>query len=183
MPQEWQGALQILGFTSFWSTLFFLAAYLGLIICTWGICDKKRQPELFLSGAFLFWAFALFGGDPVFIGAQSIIGIASFLRIMKTPRSPYITLFCTFIIVTSMLARGDFNSVLQIFGAGATLGLAFGMVLTPRLWGNIFFAVGGGLMIYYAHLVGSLPFFLLNIPFTATALWEINKAIRTQNRP
>lgn len=170
MYQEWQA---LLGFTSFWSTVFNLLAYLALVISTWGILDKKRQPYLFLAGTTMLGLFAFFGGNPIFMGAQSVVITASLMRVMKTPDSWTLTAAIATLILTSVARGGHINSVVALAGIAALLGLTLGVVFSPGISGNLFFVVGGGFMMYYSYLVWSLPFLVFNIPFVAAALWEI----------
>lgn len=169
MSQEWQ---TLLGFTSFWNTVFNLFAYLALVISTWGILDKKRQSYLFLAGTTMLGLFAFFGGNPIFMGAQSVVIMASLMRVMNTPDSWKLTTAIAILILTGVARNGDINSV-ALVGVAALLGLTLGVVFSPGIYGNLFFVVGGGLMVYYSYLVWSLPFLLFNIPFIAAALWEI----------
>lgn len=170
MSQEWQ---TLLGFTSFWSTIFNALAYTGLLTSTWGILDKKRQPYLFLTGVTLLCVFAVFGGNPIFMGAQSIVLMASLMRVLHTPDSWKLTVTITLLVFANMARRGDLDSGVALLGATALLGLTFGVVFSPAISGNIFFVIGGVFMAYYSYLVWSPPFLLLNIPFTLAALWEI----------
>lgn len=174
MSQEWQ---TLLGFTSFWSTVFNMLAYAELLVSTWGILDKKRQPYLFLAGTTLLGLFAFFGGNPIFMGAQSVIIMASLMRVMKTPNSWKLTAAIAILILTGVYRRGDVNSAVALVGIIALLGLTLGVVFSPGVSGNIFFIVGGGFMIYYSYLVWSLPFLVFNIPFVTAALWEITAHI------
>ncbi len=173
MPQDWQALLNTLGFTTFWNTVFHALAYFGLIISTRGILDKKRQAWLFLIGVTLLWSFAVYMNNPVFVAAQTIIAVASLMRVLVAPGAPVVISFLTVLIFMSALRRGDFEETHNLSGALALLGLAFGVVFAPRLSGNILFTFGGALMAYYSYSVWSLPFFLLNIPFTLAAIWEI----------
>ncbi|MBI2640281.1 MAG: hypothetical protein HYW91_00120 [Candidatus Sungbacteria bacterium] len=170
MSHDWQ---TLLGFTSFWSAAFNTLAYIGLLVSTWGILDKKRQPYLFLTGVMLLWAFAVFVGNPIFMGAQSIVLAASLMRVLNTPDSWKLTAAIAVLILVNMARRGDLSSEMAILGLTALLGLTFGVVFSPGIYGNISFVAGGGFMAYYSYLVWSLPFLLLNIPFTLAALWEI----------
>lgn len=175
MPQDWQAFMNTLGFISFWSTIFHLLAYMGLLISTWGILDKRRQPYLFFIGVSLLWSFAVFVNNPVFVAAQIIIAVASLMRVLAVNDAPKVISFLTALIVIGALRRGDFDEPSVLPGVLAVLGLAFGVVFAPRIAGSILFALGGSLMAYYSYMEWFLPFFLLNIPFTLAALWEIGK--------
>lgn len=174
MSQDWQ---TLLGFTSFWSTVFNVLAYTGLLTSTWGILDKKRQPYLFLAGTTLLGLFAFFGGNPIFMGSQSIVIMASLMRVMKTPDSWKLTAAIAILILTGVARSGDINSAVALVGVIALLGLTLGVIFSPGIYGSLSFTVGGGFMVYYSYLVWSLPFLLFNIPFIAAALWEVTAHI------
>lgn len=183
MPQDWQAVLNTLGFISLWSTVFHSLAYAGLIICTRGIVDKKRQAWLFLFGVSLLLSFALYGGDPIFIGAQSIIALASLMRVRGVQDAPLITFAVAILTFADLFINGHLNSGVQQLGSAAMLGLAFGVALVPKTGGNALLAIGGSLMTYYAYLVWSLPFLVLNIPFTIAALVELERArVRSEQK-
>ncbi|QQG44929.1 MAG: hypothetical protein HYW89_02880 [Candidatus Sungiibacteriota bacterium] len=178
MP-NWQA---VLGFTSLWSAVFNLLAYTGLLVLTWGILDKKRQAWLFLIGGIMLWSFAVFGGDPIFIGGQTIILVASFMGARKNPDSAATVIFFAILTILSMYSGGSIDSQLRWLGVAAIVGLGLGIPFAQTTLGNTFFTTGGVLMAFYAYRVGSLPFLALNIIFTIATLWEIWKCMRISNQ-
>lgn len=155
--------------------IYNITAYLGLLIFTVGILYKTRQAQLFFTGGIMIWAYAIYGGNPVFVGAQSIMLIASFMRLRKVGDGAAITTFLTAIILATMYFRGDIDSPLRWLGVIAAIGLALGVAFAQKLSGNALFLVGGILMAWYARIVGSPPFFWLNVIFSIAVLWEIYK--------
>lgn len=164
-----------------WEVLFYTLAYSGLLIFTIGIIWKPYQALLFFIGGLLLWTFANWTKNQIFVGAQSIMLVASFMRLFGFTDIPLVTpaviTFLTAVVLTNMLVRRDFsiNSPQHLIGVGATLGLILGVVFAQTLYGNILFAIGGGLMVWYAETVGSTPFVTLNIIFPSSVLWEIGK--------
>ena len=177
IPHDWQTFVSTLGFISFWSTVFNLLAYVGLLIFTAGILYKPRQAQLFFCGGLMVWAFAVYGGNPIFVGAQTIMLLASFMRLRKVSDAAAITVFLTAIILTSMYFRGDIGSLLLWLGAIAAICLAVGVALAQRLPGNLLFTAGGILMGWFAYIVNSPPFLVLNVIFTIAVLYEIGKSL------
>lgn len=177
MPHDWQALVSTLGFTSFWSTIFNLLAYLGLLTFTTGILYKSRQANLFFAGGVMVWAFAVYSGNPIFVGAQTIMLLASFMRLRKVIDSAAITVFLTAVILISMYFRGDIDSPLLWLGAIAAVGLAVGVAFAQRLPGNLLFTAGGILMGLFAYIVNSPPFFVLNVIFTIAVLYEISRSL------
>lgn len=175
--------LAILGFTSFWSTIFSISAYLGLLVFTWGIVDKERQAMLFLVGGMMVWAFAVYGGNPIFIGTQTAMLVGSFMRVLGTEGFSKILILLTALIFTNMFFQGQINSSLQWTGALGAVGLILGVAFAQTLHGNIFFTIGGILMALFAYMVWSLPFLTLNILFTLAVLGEIFEGLFSRSRP
>ncbi len=176
VPHDWQTLINILGLTSFWSTVFNLSAYLGLLTFTAGILYKPRQAHLFFVGGLMVWALAVYGGNPIFVGAQTVMLLASFMRLRKVPDAAATTVFLTAVILISMYFRGDIDSSLRWLGALAAIGLAVGVAFAGRLSGNLLFAAGGILMGWFAYIVNSPPFFVLNVIFTIAVLYEVGKS-------
>lgn len=177
MPQDWQ---ILLGFTSFWNTTFSLLAYLGLIIFMIGISWKRRQAELFLLGGLMLWSFAIYGKNPIFIAAQTLMAAASFMRLKKVVEARAIDIFLTTLFVVGMLSLGLIDSPLRWLGLTAALGLVLGVAFAQTVPGNLLFTAGGILMALFAYLVWSLPFLALNILFTLVVLTELGRQIFSQ---
>lgn len=173
MPQDLQALWNTLEFTSSLNTFFNLLAYFGLLIFTWGIIDKKRQAPIFLGSGIMVWSYAIFGQNPIFVATQSVMTVASFMRVRKVEDAPTVITFLTTLTFIGVLFLGLIDSNLQLLGLLAGLGLTLGVPLAQRLSGNLFFTVGGILMAWYAYLVWSLPFLVLNIIFTAAVIWEL----------
>lgn len=162
--------------------IFNLLAYIGLLTFTWGILDKKRQPWLFLIGGLMVWAFAVYGGNPIFVNAQTVMAVASFMRVLETKDAPKITIFLTALMLAILYFHGDINSLLNTLGVCAIIGLVLGVAFAQKLSGNLFFTAGGILMALYAYTLWSPPFLILNILFTLAVLWEIFKYFLVKNR-
>lgn len=173
MPQDLQALWNTLGFTSPLNTFFNLLAYVGLLIFTLGILNKKHQAQLFFWSGIMVWSFAIFGQNPIFVCTQSVMLCASFMRVKKVKDAPAITVFLTMLAFVGMFFLGLIDSPLRQTGVLAGLGLTLGIPLAPRPSGNIFFTVGGILMTWYAYLVWSLPFMVLNLIFSITVSWEL----------
>ncbi len=167
---------------------FNILAYVGLIVFSWGIIDKPRQALLFFAGGLLLWIFANRTKNQIFVGAQSIMLIASFMRLMRfaeVPRVlPTVVVALTAVFLVNMLTRGDFSirNPLHLTGIGGAVGLILGIVFAQSLPGNLLFAVGGILMIQYSFLVSSPPFIILNVIFLGAVMWEIVNPILSSAR-
>lgn len=176
---DWQ---TILGFTSFWDTTFNLLAYFGLIVFMIGIIWKGRQAELFLLGGLMLWSFAVYGHNPIFTAAQTLMAVASFMRLKRVAEARAITIFLTTLFVAGMLYLGLIDSPLRWLGLAAALGLVFGVAFAQTVPGNLSFTAGGILMALFAYLVWSLPFLALNMLFTTVVLIELGKQLLAVNR-
>jgi hypothetical protein len=174
--------LAVMGFTSLSSTVFSILAYLGLLVFTWGILDKSRQAHLFFFGGIMTWIFAVYVGNPIFIGAQTALLVGSFMRVILVGRymrvlgagdASMILILLMTLIFTNMFFQGQIHSPLQWTGALGAVGLVLGVAFAQTMLGNSFFTVGGMLMGFFAYMVWSLPFLVLNIIFTLVVLGEI----------
>ncbi|MDO8555139.1 MAG: hypothetical protein Q7R75_01060 [bacterium] len=160
--------LNFLGFVDLQSTIWNLAAYLGMVIILFGVKSEKHRPHLIGAGGLILAVYAFFFlHDYILTSLQCLIAVSSVLEIIQVDKkiSAIIISAISLVLLIVLVAGGFVGDAARWLGIGGVLGIAFGLVFAPNKAGFISMGLGGVLLVVYAPIVGAWVFFILNLIF------------------
>lgn len=160
--------LNFLGFVDLQSTVWNLAAYLGMVIILFGVKFEKHRPHLIGAGGIILAVYAFFFlHDYILTSLQCLIAVSSALEIIQVNKkiSAMIISVVSVILLIILVGGGFVEDAARWLGIGGVLGIAFGLVFAPNKSGFVSMGLGGAPLVIYAPIVGARVFFILNLIF------------------
>lgn len=170
-----ESALEFLGFTDPWSTLWNLVAYGFVALLIFATLREKYRYEFLGIGAMMLASYSyVFLHNTLFTTLQIVIMISALLQSYSvSPNNQKITLsLITVCAVLFLLLSGNLKTYLDTLGLFGLWGIAFGIIMLPRLGAFLVMAVGGFALVLYALALSIWPFLVLNVFYTLANVWQ-----------